>query len=594
MEAMEIVSRNKSQQVRARELNTRAGEAIFTVMNRDEVERWLKERLAGARRMGEVKSLAAIAFPELEQGMIDLVVGENPDEIIVLGKGIKVEYRDGYAPRVTLDRETITAHGWRELPDAGVKLPGGRLVEVVVSFGYYDTVSGQNIPELKSRCVSKANKSLWDNWPTEGRPAIALPDPADPTSVVPEIIECQYGVSVIDGSSLVAFGVVALKGYRYYSSDPYFEGKWFQVREEADATRTKSAAKLEEIRKEAIEQKRMDDVRKTAEAAQESLRSVQSREGWYDLDGDLRSRVDSKRYEYLPSGLEDLQTWTQNTNALVAEVEAAFTAKADAKAAEDARIAAAEKSGHLVRKLEVTCDTRYGRGHVWVIRPDGTVREHDGYGDGGRRRYTCYAWNMISDELVIVHDASVSGVDSFTGQTGIVWRPMEVTQAQIATVERLEGEHGLGGTFEVDPSLVAKRAKMMDEIRKEIVRVSPDENVQDLKFLNVSSADGYQTRHENPRRLVNWANPFSASCEGREAQVVKSVRCADGMVEFLAYEKWGTTNLNVRWRTLTDEEKATPAPKQAAPKADAKPASSEQVTTSLDALKAKFGGSKKR
>jgi hypothetical protein len=37
-----------------------------------------------------------------------------------------------------------------------------------------------------------------------------------------------------------------------------------------------------------------------------------------------------------------------------------------------------------------------------------------------------------------------------------------------------------------------------------------------------------------------------------------------------------------------------PAPKHAAPKADAKPASAEQVTTSLDALKAKFGGGKKR
>lgn len=589
MEAQEIISRNRSQQVQARALNTRAGEAIFTVMSREDVERFLKERLGGARRMSEVKNLAAIAFPELEQGIVDLVVGENPDEIAVLSKMLKVEYRDGYAPRVTLDRETISAHGWRELPDAGVKLPGGRLVEVVVPFGYYDTVSSQNIPELKSRCVSKANKSLWDNWPTEGRPAIALPDPSDPTSVVPEIIECQYGISVIDGTSLVAFGAVALKGYRYYSSDPYFEGKWFQVREEATKAKAESATKLESIREEAIKQKKLDETKVMAEAAQESLRSVQSREGWYDLDGDLRSRVDSKRYEYLPSGLEDLQTWTQVTNALVAEVEAAFKAKADAKAAEDARIAAAEKSGHLVRKLEVTCDTRYGRGHVWVIRPDGTTREHDGYGDGGGRRYTCYAWNMISDELVIVHEASVRGVDSFTASTGIVWRPQQVTQAQIATVERLESEHSLGGTFEVDPGLVAKRAKMMDEIRKEITRVSPDENVTELRFLDVSSGNGYQTRHENPRRLVNWANPFSASCEGREAQVVKAVRCADGMVEFLAYEKWGTTNLNVRWRPLTDEEKAAPAPKPAAPKADAKPANSDEVKTSLAALQAKFG-----
>lgn len=589
MDAMEIMVRNRCLLQRARELNVRAGEKIFMEMSHEEIGRWLKERLGGARRMVEVKNLAAIAFPELEQGMVDLVVGENPDEIIVLAKSLKVEYRDGFAPRINLYHDTISVHGWRELPDAGVELPGGRLVEVVVSFGYYDAISGQNIPELKSRCVSRANKSLWDNWSTESRPAIALPDPSDPTSIVPEIIECQYGVSVIDGSALVAYGAVTIKSSRWYASDPWFEGKWFQVREEADATRTKSAAKLESIREEAIRQKQMDEVRAMAKAAQESLQNLQSREGWYDLDGDLRSRVDNRRYECLPYGLEDLLTWTEATNAIVAEAEVMFKAKADAKAAEEARIAAAEKSGHLVRKLEVTCDTRYGRGHVWVIRPDGTTREHDGYGDGGRRRYTCYVWNMISDELVIVHEVtSVNGVDFASSNTGVLWRPQVVTQAQIAMVERLEGEYGLGGTFEVDPGLVAKRAKMMDEIRKEIVHVSPKEYVKDLKFLDVSSFNGYQTRHENPRRLVNWAKPFNSGCEGRNAQVVKTVRCADGMLEFLAYEKWGATNLNARWRPLTDEEKAVPEP-TAAPKAEVKPASAEQVTTVVADLQARFG-----
>lgn len=331
MEAQEIISRNRSQQVQARALNTRAGEAIFTVMSREDIERFLKERLAGARRMAEVKNLAVIAFPELEQGMVDLVVGENPDEIIVLDKMLKVEYRDGYAPRVTLDRETISAHGWRELPDAGVKLPGGRLVEVVVSFGYYDTVSGKDIPELKSRCISRANKSLWDNWPSEGRPAIALPDPADQTSTVPEIIECQYGVSVIDGTALIAYGVVAVKGYRRYSSDPYFEGRWFHVREEAGTTRAKSAAKLEEIRKEAVEQKRLKDARQAAEASKEKLRAVNS----YGLEHELRGRIDSRRYEYLPSSVEELHAWTKETEKLVAEAEAALKSMADKEAEEE-------------------------------------------------------------------------------------------------------------------------------------------------------------------------------------------------------------------------------------------------------------------
>ncbi len=321
-------------QTEARALNTRAGETIFTVMSPEEVGAYLKKCLCGARRMAEVVDPAALEPPAPDAELVELVMGENPDEITVIGRTFRVEYREGHTPRITLDRDTITAHGWRELPDAGVKLPGGRVVEVVVPFGYYDTVSGRDIPELKTRCVSRANKCLWDNWPTEGRPAIGLPDPADPTSVVPEIIECRYGISVIDGTSLVAFGAVDLKDYRYYSSDPWFEGKWFQVREEANAARAKSAAKLESIREEAIKQKQFDETKAMAEAAQESLRSVQSREGWYDLDGDLRSRVDSKRYEYLPSGLEDLQTWTQEANALLGEAVAALKSLADKKAEE--------------------------------------------------------------------------------------------------------------------------------------------------------------------------------------------------------------------------------------------------------------------
>ncbi len=334
MEIQEIIARNRAQRVRARELNTRADESIFMVMNREQVERWLSERLAGARRMGEVKNPAVIAFPELDPEMVKLVMGENPDEITIIGRQLRVEYRDGYAPRVTLDSETISAHGWRELPDAGVKLPGGRLVEVVVPFGYYDTISGQDISELKSRCVSKANKSIWDNWPTDNRPAIALPDPIDPTSSVSEIIECQYGISVIDGSSLVAFGVVVIKGYRYYSSDPYFEGKWYQVREEAAKAKAESAAKLESIREEAIKQAQLDNARKAAESAQESLRSVQYREGWYELESDLRSRVESRRYERLPYGLDEFPVWTEGTNALVAEVQAAFIALTEKKVEE--------------------------------------------------------------------------------------------------------------------------------------------------------------------------------------------------------------------------------------------------------------------
>jgi HrpA-like RNA helicase len=323
-----FITHNRDVQRNASELNARAGEKIFPVMRYEDIEQWLKTRLGSARRVSEVKSLDALMLAHLDPKLIERVMHENPDEITVLGRAFSVEYWDSCSPRITLDHETIAAHSWRELPDAGVKLPGGRLVEIDVSFGYYDRVSSQDIPALKLSCMSHVNKRLWDNWPIADRPVIASPDPADLAASVPEILECPYGISVIDGTRLIAFGTAALNDYRYYSLSPWFEGKWFQVREEADEARAKAVAKLESLRKEAGEQKQLNTARKTAEEAQELLSNVQSNEGWYDLDCAIRSRVDQRYYTYLPSELEELQVWTQVTNALLAEIEAARKAAA--------------------------------------------------------------------------------------------------------------------------------------------------------------------------------------------------------------------------------------------------------------------------
>lgn len=317
MDIQTVIKSNRALLQKARDMNIRCGENVFPVPSRSQLEEALKAILAGARSVREIGDLRVLALPELDPEMVELVLGENPDEITVLGKSLGVEYRVGYAPRVTLDQEMASAHRWRELPDAGIKLPGGRSVEVVVPFGYYDTVAGSDIPELKSRCARRANKSLWDSW--TDRPSVQLPDPADPASAVPDIIECPYGTSVVDGAPLLAWGTVAVKSYRYYSSDPWFEWRWYQSREEAVSARAQAAATLESIREEAIGKARLTEACEEAEAARERTRGVLARDG--DLETGLWHRLNERRYASLPSTLEDLQQWTEETGALLAEAE---------------------------------------------------------------------------------------------------------------------------------------------------------------------------------------------------------------------------------------------------------------------------------
>jgi len=336
-----VIQHNRALLLRARELNRRAGAQIFSVPDRESLTTWLTNRLQGTRRGVEVTDLESLKLPELNQAEVSRVLSECPDTLVVLGIELPVEYREGYAPRITLNSEQVTAYAWRELNDAGVTLPNDRLIEVVVPFSSWDTLSGTDIPDLKSRCVSRVNRSLWDSW--NDRPEISLPDPTEATSEVLEIIEAVYGASVIDDTPLVAYGAVGARSYRYYPSDPWFEGKWFQSRDEAEVARNFSIAKLVEIREEIRQKALVEAAKADAEAARGELRSLQSREGWRDLDTNLQQRAQDRQYTYLPSGMEELTIWTSETRSLVAQVEAELAAIAERKAEEERQRLEAEK-----------------------------------------------------------------------------------------------------------------------------------------------------------------------------------------------------------------------------------------------------------
>ena len=348
-----VIEYNRGLLARARDLNCRAGAVIFPIMDRGSLATWLANRLQGARRASEVQNPDVLKLPELDQAQVARVLTECPDTICVLGFDLPVEYRGGSAPLVRIGRDKVGDHTWRNLPDEGVKLPGGRLVEIMVIFTYYNSVSGTDVPALKRQCASIANKSAWDVW--RDRPAIGLPDLADPSAVVPEIIEAVYGVSVVDGTPLMAYGVAALKGYRY-SSDSWFEDKWYQSREEAQTARVAAIAKLDGLRKEISEKALVEAAKKEAEEAKEELRSVQSRDGWYELEYELRRKVEDRTgyWGSIPSDLEGIKARVVETRALKVQVEAALGTFCEHKAqAERERQAAAPKPAPQVKSRPI-------------------------------------------------------------------------------------------------------------------------------------------------------------------------------------------------------------------------------------------------
>jgi hypothetical protein len=359
MEIQTIIQKNRAVLHRARELNARAGKQIFPVPTRAQLKEVLQTVLGGARCVREIGDMNALRLPELEPELVELVTGQNPDEIGLCGRTLKVEYREGRAPLVALNWEAAAAHAWRDLPDEGVRLPGGREVEVLVQFSFYwkDAFASMDIQNLKLRCASFANEKIWKEWPCDGRPAIPPPDPDDPASVVPEIIECQYGISVTDGAPLMAYGTAAER----YISSPWFEAAWFRNREEAEAAREKAVAKLHKIRKEAEEQRQLEAAHIAAEGALDTLRKFQSMEECSKLEPRIQSRIQKRIFHYPPFALDDLQAWTLETEALAAEAEAALKVLADKKAEAEnlrrEREAFADRTGRKVKVVREAIKT---------------------------------------------------------------------------------------------------------------------------------------------------------------------------------------------------------------------------------------------
>ncbi|MFH1789547.1 MAG: helicase-related protein [bacterium] len=330
---------NAARQEQARQLNIRTGESTFQVFSSDEMNERFVAALSGARRILEVVRPEALALPTLDEDKVAEVLSNQPDTIDLLGSNLVVEYRTPsygtvYAPRVKLSDEVVKANGWIRLPDEGVRLPGGRSVEVVVSFGYYTTIADTNISQLKAKVREHLNREQWDRW--SDKPVIEIPDPKVEDSVVPFEV-AVYGQCTVTGQELTAYGTITVNTSRWYASDPWFKTVWYRDLVEAHNSADAAAKKLTELKVEAkTEMEReaakaqaeaeLNAVKAEAESAREELKGLQSDNGWYDLDYELRRKAEDRTgyYSRLPSTAEEVRAWTVETKAIIAEVKMAM------------------------------------------------------------------------------------------------------------------------------------------------------------------------------------------------------------------------------------------------------------------------------
>jgi hypothetical protein len=149
---------------------------------------------------------------------------------------------------------------------------------------------------------------------------------------------------VVDGTPLLAFGVVSPNRNRYYSNDPWFKGEWYQSRDEAEKARQGIVEKLAEMRKQARELREAEQLKAEAESARQELQGLYSHEGWNSLNWNFREEVDRQHYSSLPSSTQEIRKWIVQTKALCAKVEATIAENIRARQEEARQKAEVERA----------------------------------------------------------------------------------------------------------------------------------------------------------------------------------------------------------------------------------------------------------
>jgi len=321
MTVNEVIAANKRRQARARELNQRAGRALFKVYSSTELVSFVVEHLGGAKRQAEITQPELLLLPELDSATVDRVLQDNPDEITVCGRSVRVQYGDRSNPVVRIDFRGEQAKDWLQLTKDGVCLPGGRevvLYSAIDGYGYYVEALSSKFPAKARECL---NVEMWQRFEqSSGKPKIILPDPAVEISEVSAVHEHQYGTCSVTAESLVAFGTVTVKSYRYYPTDPYFEGKWFRNRQDAEAARAQSVEKLSTLKRELAEQKVLVQVRQEADALKSELYRLYISTSTSVIGDDLKTRLYNGGLSYLPADLDGLRNWVTQWTPVLSEV----------------------------------------------------------------------------------------------------------------------------------------------------------------------------------------------------------------------------------------------------------------------------------
>jgi hypothetical protein len=429
---------NKAQQDRARFLNNRLQRPLFKVWSQWELADFLWQQLGHlrVRSIKDVRNPEVLALPPLDESLIASVQHDFPDEIEVLGRKCTVFYGQhpsGQHPSVELSAEMVAPPEFLQLPDDGVRLAGGLLIMVSIKFSDGTTIANTNIVELKEQLTQTLRKQVFAAWlPSSDAqiPVVEMPDPADPTSTIPEIIEATYGSCPLTGKTLTAYGSLCIDRSFAPGAKP-FTFSWHMHRESAQFMREGAVNKLQGMRALLQEDEERAKLNPEIQQLQELLAQLTSEyrnELPEEMLGNMRRRSAEVLSPTMP--LPEVRQWLEAAWGLAD--------RAERNGSQEQRLTTEAVLHDFGGDVRMRLVGNQGCNDFFVVGSDGSLRGPD---ESAIRRGTegTKIWKRVAR-----YEAALSWrLSSRAGQHNFEAHHLPeggCTQEQLATIQKLEEE----------------------------------------------------------------------------------------------------------------------------------------------------------
>lgn len=242
-------------------------------------------------------------------------------------------------------------------------------------------------------------------------------------------------------------------------------------------------------------------------------------------------------------GLED---WILRAEQILASLGDAISVATETKRRQEA--------GEILTNFEVhhRRGGMTGLGDGWVIGPDGSLRAPDVRDIPRHKSDGQYIWLQVEPgELALVYQGGGGDVAA-NGDFKVAHLPVGgPTPEQLGAVRAIELEDlkAPEGVFGFNPELNRQRAEAVAAIcqaanRELRQKLEPAK----VNYFRVIGEDGIELDKSEPLLQRNRRGCREAMCCGRTAAILQEITMAGSVLEFLAFDKFGRENLNMRWR----------------------------------------------